>query len=547
MVPGVAGGQVSEALPLEEVRRLVEKAATSEAVRLEVSPEKGRHLVARRPLRAGELFLAEWPIFQGGPAGKSSRKACEEAFVARADEEEVDGDCLHPCSSLVDCVAGILLAKQRALGLEARDHVSEEEEEERRERQEAAALRLRQLASLSQAHPLSDTAAAQAEEDQMACARSLMGVLRPELQALTSEAELVNFLKTLSNNRFGSADAQLDLMFAGSMFEHSCAPNAFVAGAWRAPLADKPREYRTLRDVEVGEALSIDYIALPNSYLGAESRAELLAGWGFTCSCPRCTTQPELTRAFMCPACSMPELCPSRPARPPPAPGEEADEGELVCRACGQAAEASYASRCLRAEAALRRCSKASTPEDAEEAQANASSFEGVLSRFHYAAFVLVWASWTDGPDLETQSNVERLEDYLATTEQVLECLTRLCGGSLHPQLLQIYHARALLAHGDLNAQRYFLDLERKVLQRFYPEEANLQDSEIMHMVSRHGPPGATDAATDAEPGDSGSSGGTAGDLPALLPKASVGDTSEALFGLGLPQAMENWGLSDMD
>eukprot|EP00928_Gymnodinium_smaydae_P006107 TRINITY_DN12128_c0_g1_i1.p2 TRINITY_DN12128_c0_g1~~TRINITY_DN12128_c0_g1_i1.p2 ORF type:complete len:188 (-),score=34.57 TRINITY_DN12128_c0_g1_i1:681-1223(-) len=166
---------VGSPLSKSDVRSLVE--TVSSAIRLEddggKNGGKGRYLVARRALRAGEVVLRERPIFAGRPDGDQSRKAFTSEFVALADkdlDDVGDDDCLHPCSPLVDCVADILLAKQRAL-----NGATDAE-------QARAKLRFRQLAALCRPNvpqPL--------PED---CAQELLAVLTPELRELTTEHEI---------------------------------------------------------------------------------------------------------------------------------------------------------------------------------------------------------------------------------------------------------------------------------------------------------------------------------------------------------------------
>lgn len=330
-----------EPLQLEDVWRLVEEASPALQMSMDGGESggtggdggKGRYLVARRPIRAGEVVLAEWPLFYGNTAGMMGRQAFREPFASQVSDPDweaklqYDEDCLHPRSPLVDCIGGIFLAKHRAFSDVA------EGDAEAREQREDATHRLRKFASLCRA-----AIPEAVPEDVVA---DILSVLRPDLQTLTSLEEIRDFVHILTSNRFGSADAQLDVMFAGSMFEHSCEANCFVAGVWRAPMTDRPREYRALRDIEAGEALSIDYVLVPGTYLGAAGRAELLSGWGFVCSCARCTERPELTRSFLCPSCELPELCPRRPAR-------AGEAQELCCLACGKVPpEASVGCACL--------------------------------------------------------------------------------------------------------------------------------------------------------------------------------------------------------
>jgi len=381
--------------------------------------------------------------------------------TAGEEPEDPDEDCFHPRSPLVDCLAGILLAKRQAL-----------RGEDKAER-ERAASRVRQATALCNGGrltaPVPDSWAA-----------DLLGVLRPELRELTSEDEIHGFLHTLSINRFGSADSQLDLMFAGSMFEHSCVPNCFV-GTWRGAAPEQARLYRALCDIAEGEALAIDYLLLPDGYRPAAGRAELLGRWGFACSCPRCTTLPEVTRCFVCPACQRPELCPRRPG----------PDAELACLACGKAAEAAYAQRCLAVEAAL----YAGAGED-EEAPELGDEAEQLLGRLHHAAFAGAWLQMLQGP---SEATAEGLAEYREAVELLVDGTCRLYGNPKHPHLLDLYHVLAELEHGNLDGQRHFLELERSVLRRYYPEEAEKQDDEIMTLVQGRGRQPAAGGGAAAE------------------------------------------------
>merc|ERR1712232_1369729 len=160
-------------------------------------------------------------------------------------------------------------------------------------------------------------------------------------------------------------------MFAGSMFEHSCAPNCFIdSGRWR-PGSQLPA-YRALRDVADGEALSVDYLELPDTYLPTAERAELLSGWGFICKCPRCTTLPELTSAFICAACGAHELCPRKP-NPNLSPATD-----LVCQACGATPDAGYAARCSAVDSQVR-----GLDVDWAGGEAVATESAEILGRYH--------------------------------------------------------------------------------------------------------------------------------------------------------------------
>jgi len=89
----------------------------------------------------------------------------------------------------------------------------------------------------------------------------------------------------------------IHLLFAGSMFEHSCLPNCFL-GTWDSDSIDTLQTYRALRDIAEGEALTIDYMGFPQGYCAVSARAQAFQKWGFICSCPRCVELPEVERSY---------------------------------------------------------------------------------------------------------------------------------------------------------------------------------------------------------------------------------------------------------
>eukprot|EP00440_Ansanella_granifera_P040017 gb/GFBE01043402.1/.p1 GENE.gb/GFBE01043402.1/~~gb/GFBE01043402.1/.p1 ORF type:complete len:494 (+),score=113.73 gb/GFBE01043402.1/:1-1482(+) len=472
-------------LPFEEVKRLVEKVAPKLKLEFDGNVgtgvpgpgQKGRYVVARSAIEAGEVILSERPLFYGSTDATKSQKVYTQAFLdsseVEEEEEDFEDDCFHPRSPLVDCVAGVMLAKQLAA-----DASSD------KERREVASLSLRQLSSLSRT-AVSDAMPRTVSED-------LFSVLKPELQALTSEDELCGILHVLSSNRFGTSSSSMELMFAGSMFEHSCLPNCFV-GTWRHPTApdDLPQTYRALRDIAAGEAVSIDYLSLPGGYFPSVDRAKTLSGWGFACTCKRCTELPELERSFVCPACGAPELCPRRPG---------GGESELQCQSCGKTPEAEYAARCFAREASL----NPDGPEDgktvegiAEKQTENDEGGEfGLLGRFHYLVFQALWANVAPG----LPEDAEDIPPLREAVEALIAGVSRLYKSETHPSLLDLYHLGALLTQGNLEAQKSFLEREHAVLKRFYPEESERQDAEIMALVQGNGPlpASATDFASTA-------------------------------------------------
>jgi hypothetical protein len=453
-------------LTFQEVKRLVEQASPAIQLEVDVDTEgsKGRFLVAKKALRPGDIVLSEYPLFCGSPDATHSKKACTDEFVSLRDSavhpgnnEVGDTDCLHPCSPLVDCLSSVLIAKHTALNAEDKG------------KRARAKLKIRQFEALTRASQ-------NLTEDEQA--QELLDAFQPGYRELADSEAIQDMIRVISNNRFSGSDNQLDLMFAGSMFEHSCVPNCF-AGNWTAKsnssttrATSEPRVYRAMREIEAGEALSITYIQMPELYLHREGRAEILSGWGFACACPRCTLLPELTRSFVCPACRAPELCPPRPGL---------DVHELICQRCGHCAEASYMARCFELEARLRRV--ADGIEDTTALSVNSDDNE-LISCFHHAAFQVSWCQMQDGFD-DLRGNLQSLA---AAMDDLICCITHLHGDAKHPTLLELYHTMAELESGDIESQQRYLYLEREVLRHGYPEEAERQDQEIWDLVTGKGP-----------------------------------------------------------
>ena len=119
---------------------------------------------------------------------------------------------------------------------------------------------------------------------------------KPTSSLHLSDADLGQILGALNTNshmldRGGSA-----LFLVGAMMESNCSPNCSFFTAKKGSRLS----VIALRDLEVGEPVSIDY---GNNYYRPtlERREELLSNYGFQCQCKSCTVLPDLCRAFKCP------------------------------------------------------------------------------------------------------------------------------------------------------------------------------------------------------------------------------------------------------
>lgn len=435
-------------LILEEVKRLVE--SSQPAVVVSETSDKGRVLIAKRALNSGEVVVRELPLYRGNSTSKQCKQVFNDDFMALLnaedrEEDDVIEDGLDPESPLMDCISSILLSKSKAMKSESKADAARD------------TLRLRQMDTLC--YTSLDSVPDGAPDEIFEC-------LQPEFQELTSRKEIYRMLHVLSSNRFGTRVGNLEVMFAGSLFEHSCKPNCFY-GTWDTDDTTSwtPRSFRALGEVPEGTPLSIDYLLLPDNYAPTNMRQDELSKWNFVCTCERCCSMPELTRAFVCPACGKGELCPAKP---------NADD-TFVCLSCFKVADAETVSRCLAIEA-----------EFIETRRPPPIRGHEVLSRYHWLSFSGAWRhfmnpdAWMDVP---TKANV-------LVCHLLIDCISRLYGTQKHPCLVEIYNELAkLYGSDDLDNQSYFLAMEHEALEACYPEESCRQDKEALAMCQRQGPP----------------------------------------------------------
>eukprot|EP00927_Polykrikos_kofoidii_P057247 TRINITY_DN51367_c0_g1_i1.p1 TRINITY_DN51367_c0_g1~~TRINITY_DN51367_c0_g1_i1.p1 ORF type:complete len:422 (-),score=87.92 TRINITY_DN51367_c0_g1_i1:106-1371(-) len=94
-----------------------------------------------------------------------------------------------------------------------------------------------------------------------------------------------------------------------SMMPHSCCPSAYLQIL--DDLEGSPMRLRCVHDVLAGEVLSVSYVVVYEPTHVRQS--QLLAQHGFECTCCRCSVDPELVRAFVCPACGDGPCSPAHP------------------------------------------------------------------------------------------------------------------------------------------------------------------------------------------------------------------------------------------
>merc|ERR1711957_604028 len=84
----------------------------------------------------------------------------------------------------------------------------------------------------------------------------------------------------------------------------------------------------------------------------------------------------------------------------------------------------------------------------------------GKVSCFHYFVFHEAWSLVSMGP---AESD---LDLYKQCLDLIIASIGRLYSTEEHPQLLVLYHTRAVLEQGDLESQQHFLLLENNIVAR---------------------------------------------------------------------------------
>jgi len=443
-----------------------------------------RCLIATTSFASGSVIIEETPLATGHYGGPTARQVLlKELADLREEDITRDEDAVHPNSTLCDCICSVLYdERQRLLGEKRNEEKNGEREDgEWRESHGGAknSLENESRTTGAAAAPMSKTMQKIATlcrdgklENQHA-GTELFQCLRPEFQTVCSPEVLVDVVNAIIINRFSSSSG-LDLMFYGSMLEHSCAPNIFC-GDYDA--CQTTRKFRALGRINAGERLKIDYLSLPNTYLPTEQRRFLLQSWGFHCGCSRCEDPEEKVRVFTCPACG-------------------ADAIFAItwrCYGCGKATDQEFGDLCLKAE------------EEAEKKEDCWRTRVGPLGKFHYRFFQSAYSQVISAEEEELPVDRDAFDFVFnailwiyTPIEVYLEA---------HPQgrpddfnavpidRLVIKPFAVNFAHTlaenevDLDKQRQFLTVERIGMDQYFPDILRKQDEEMWKLLGFGGAP----------------------------------------------------------
>ncbi|CAK9068421.1 unnamed protein product [Durusdinium trenchii] len=273
-------------------------------------PEVGRYLEVSRAVRAGELLFQEEPLFLSSRV--ESVALVEELF----DDLQEEAWSLPLATQVFLCVLKELLdsggqgseAGSVAAGCACEASACE------------ACPKLEKLAYLK----------GHVGKWHSSAMMLYQGLKAQVAERVSSERfeELYATCATNAHEADGGDGAALFLK--GSMAEHSCRPTAFKqirAGSGSVPQGETRLVVHALRDLDVGEAISISYI--PEYYPTWLRQSMLQHGFNFQCGCERCLSGgAELCCCFVCPECE-------GPCCPPGAVYEEGAYELLRCEDCG--------------------------------------------------------------------------------------------------------------------------------------------------------------------------------------------------------------------
>ena len=241
---------------------------------------KGRVMVATRALAVGEVILDEQPLV----AASWHAHRCIECHLPHASST-----CPEVARNFPPAVAKAMDQIEQALGgIEGIDELD-------------IARRLIKLLNIARQQPERAELTRPCTAHNMDKCRAVIAAIRAHklaraiLPAGVEDEEAARLLAVLNTNSHELAE------WGGSGFfplaclcEHSCQPNCAFNTSGTALWIT------VVRPVEKGSTLSIDYCDSTFEPT-AERRDHLLQDYGFECLCARCTSLPDLTRAFLCP------------------------------------------------------------------------------------------------------------------------------------------------------------------------------------------------------------------------------------------------------
>jgi hypothetical protein len=257
------------------------KKDAGQAWEMGTDPVKGRIMVATRDLDVGEVILVEKPLV----AASWHEHRCLECH-----EPHAASTCTEVSKRYPKAVACKMEEIEAALGtIDGLDELD-------------ISRRLIKLLNMARLEPARAELTRPCTAHNMDKCRAIIAdikahkVARLILPGEVEDEEAARLLAVLNTNSHELGE------WGGSGFfplaclcEHSCKPNcAFNTSSstelWIA----------VVRPVKKGSALSIDYCDATFEPT-AERRAHLLQHYGFECACARCTSEPDLPRAFLCP------------------------------------------------------------------------------------------------------------------------------------------------------------------------------------------------------------------------------------------------------
>jgi hypothetical protein len=242
---------------------------------------KGRIVIATRDLEVGEVILDDTPLV----VASWHAHRCIECHELHASSK-----CQQVASKYPKDLAARMDEVEEALGtIDGFDELD-------------VSRRLIKLLNLARLEPERAELTRPCTANNMEKCRTVIRDIRAHkvarliLPATVEDEEAARLLAVLNTNSHELGEWGGSGFFPlACLFEHNCAPNCafntYGTDLW----------VTVVRPVREGDALSIDYCDATFEPTAAR-RAYLLQDYGFECTCDRCIKQPDVCRAFCCPA-----------------------------------------------------------------------------------------------------------------------------------------------------------------------------------------------------------------------------------------------------
>lgn len=212
-----------------------------------------------------------------------------------------------------------------------------------------------------------------------------------DLECRDAGVDPVELFSTFDASGVDGGEPTVEMRLSGlflltSMLNHDCAPNCYFRTRWDSEMGCPQVTIAASRAIAEGEELSISYLGD-----GPKPRAERLAhlaGYGFECGCGRCAADFDDTLVLTCPGCRGPLHAPPR-------------GGSATCASCSTVTSQDRVQFVLGRRSLVERMLDTETGDESDMWEGGGASFaESILSALHTTDAVRIAARTQQAHDL---------------------------------------------------------------------------------------------------------------------------------------------------